>query len=379
MLLSLREILRSKARFGLLAGAIGLLIFLILFQQALLNGLVTGFIGAVDNQRSPVLVFNEQARKNVEASFLRLDQADAVAAVDGVAETALIGENTYTVDAGDELRDAVLFGYQLGGLGEPLTLTEGRLPAGPNEAVASSADASKGFDLGDTVTITAREGGADVVITVVGLGRDLRWSVAPTMFVAYETYEAAQRAVNPGADVVLPSLVAVQPAEGVDVAELTDRIDAAVDGTEALTRQEAVDENPGVQAVSASFRIVLALAFVVVALVVGFFFLILTVQKARSLTLLRAIGSPASYLVKNLLLQIAVVLAGGMVVGVGLVLLVRLAATSGDVPVQLRPGVVIPTLIGLAVLALLGGLASIRRVLQIDPIAAVREGGGGFR
>jgi putative ABC transport system permease protein len=379
VLLSLREIARSKLRFGLLAGAVGLLIFLILFQQALLNGLITGFIGAVDNQRSPVLVFNEQARKNVEASFLRLDQAAAVAAVDGVAESALIGENTYTVDAGGEQRDAVLFGYQLGGLGEPLTLNEGRLPAGPFEAVASAADAAKGFDLGDTVTIVARDGGSDVTITVVGLGRDLRWSVAPTMFVSYETFAAAQRAVNPTAEVVLPSLVAVAPAEGVTSEELTARIDAAVDGTESLTRQQAVDQNPGVRAVKQSFQIVLALAFVVVALVVGFFFLILTVQKARALTLLRAIGSPASYLVRNLLVQIAVVLAGGMLVGLGLVLLVRRAATSGDVPIELRPAVVIPTLVGLAVLSLLGGLASIRRVLRLDPIAVVREGGGGVR
>jgi hypothetical protein len=41
--------------------------------------------------------------------------------------------------------------------------------------------------------------------------------------------------------------------------------------------------------------------------------------------------------------------------------------------------VVIPTLVGLAVLSLLGGLASIRRVLRLDPIAVVREGGGGVR
>ncbi len=356
----------------LLSGAVGLLVFLILFQQGLFAGLITGFIGAVDNQNAPVLVFNEQARKNVEASFLLPLQVEAVAAVPGVAGTSPIGENTYTVDAGGELRDAVLFGYQLGDLGEPQTLAEGRLPEGPDEGVASAGDQDKGFDIGDTVTIAADGGPA---IEVVGIGRDLRWSVAPTLFVSYETYEAAQRAVNPGSEVALASLVAVEPEPGTDLGTLTDRIDAEVPGTEALTRTEAVEQNPGVVAVNQSLQIILGLALLVVALVVGFFFLILTVQKAKSLTLLRAVGAPARYLVRNLLVQIAAVMAAGSLIGLVVLVLANAVTPSGDVAIQLTPGGVAATLALLAVLALIGGLASIRRVLRIDPIRAVADSG----
>jgi putative ABC transport system permease protein len=372
VLLALREITRARARFGLLTAAVGLLVFLILFQQGLLGGLVTGFIGAVDNQRSPVLVFNDQARRNVEGSFLTPDQAEAVATVDGVAETGLIGEGTYTVRAGGELQDAVLFGYELGGLGEPLTLSEGRLPRGPDEGVASAADADKGFAVGDTVEVVGEDG---PLVTIVGAGKDLRWSVAPTVFVDYGTYERAQRAVNPAAAVVLPSLVAVAPDDDVDAAELTGRIDAAVPGTEALTRQEAVDGNPGVQGVNQSFGIILALAFLVVALVVGFFFLILTVQKAKSLTLLRAVGAPNGYLIRNLLAQIVVILGAGIVLGLVLVLLVGVVSPSGDVAVDLDTGTVAGTALALAAVSLLGGLASIRRVLRIDPRRATVNSG----
>jgi putative ABC transport system permease protein len=372
VLLALREISRAKARFGLLTGAIGLLVFLILFQQGLLGGLVTDFIGAVQNQRSPVLVFNEQARRNVEGSFLTAEQAESVADVDGVAESGLIGEGTYTVRANGELQDAVLFGYELGGLGEPLTLTDGRLPAGPGEGVASAADADKGFAIGDTVEIVGEDGPA---VMIVGVGDDLRWSVAPTIFVDYTTYEAAQRAVNPAAAVALPSLVAAAPDDGITAAELTDRIEAAVPGTEALTRQEAVDGNPGVQGVNQSFNIILSLAFLVVALVVGFFFLILTVQKAKSLTLLRAVGAPSGYLVRNLMVQIIVILAAGIAVGLGLVVLVGSVAPTGDVAVDLEPAAVLTTVVGLIVISLLGGLVSIRRVLRIDPLRATLDSG----
>lgn len=373
MLLATREIARAKVRFGLLAGAVGLLVFLILFQQSLFGGLVTGFIGAVDNQDSPVLVYGAQARRNVEGSFLRPDQVDAVGGVEGVAAAVPVGESTYTVEAGGELVDGVLFGYPLdasgpaAGLGAPTSLTEGRLPERPGEAVASAADAADGFDIGDRVRIVA-EGGPE--IEVVGLGEDLRWSVAPTLFVDYSTFEAAQRAANPEAEVVLPSLAAVRPADGVDLDELTDRIDAEVPGVEALTNDEAVDSSPGVQSVNQSFQIILALAFAVVTLVVAFFFLILTVQKAKPLTLLRAIGAPSAYLVRNLVLQIVAVMAVGIVVGVALVLAVRPLSTGGAIEVELEPGTVVPTLVILTVLALVGGIAAIRRVLRIDPIRA---------
>ncbi|MCP3934734.1 MAG: ABC transporter permease [Actinomycetia bacterium] len=371
-MLAWNEMRRAKVRFGLLCGAVGLLVFLILFQQALLGGLVTDFIGAVDNQDAPVLVFNDQARSNVEGSFLFPDQAAAIAGVDGVASTGFIGEGTYTVETGGEIRDAVMFGYELGGLGAPSSLVEGRLPAAPGEAVSSAADRDNGFGIGDVVQIVG-DGGPTIVI--VGLADDLRWSVAPTMFASYDTFEAAQRAVNPQSSVVFPSLVGVQPVDGVDIGELTDRINSEVDGVEALSRQEAVDGNPGVQGVSQSFGIILGLAFLVVTLVIGFFFMILTVHKARALTLLRAVGASSRYLVKNLLVQILMVLAIGSFLGVVMTVALLRLGPSGEVSAKLDPSSVAATLLGLVVLALIGGLAAVRRVLRIDPMSATSGAG----
>jgi len=373
VLLATREIARSKVRFGLLAGAVGLLVFLILFQQALFGGLVQGFIGAIENQDSPVLVYGDQARRNIEGSFLRPEQVEAVGEVDGVAEAVAVGQSTYTVEADGELVDGALFGYPLdAGLAAPTSLTEGRLPERPGEAVASAADAPDGFDIGDTVRIAA-DGGPE--IEVVGLADDLRYSVAPTLFVDYATFEEAQRAVNPNAQAVLPSYAAVRPADGVELDELTDRIDREVDGVEALTSTEAVETSPGVSSVNQSFQIILALAFGVVTLVVAFFFLILTVQKAKPLTLLRAVGAPTSYLVRNLVIQIVAVMGAGIVVGILLVLAVRPVSTGGAIEVELVPGTVVPTIAGLTVLALIGGLGAIRRVVRIDPIRATSDTG----
>ncbi len=375
MQLAVREMKRARARFGLLSGAVGLLVFLILFQQALLNGLITDFIGAVDNSNSPILVLNEQARSNVEGSFLLPPQVAAITEVEGVGESSPVGESTFTASTTvePEALDVVIFGYPLDGLGGPTALSEGRLPATSFEGVASSIDAPKGFDIGDRVTIIGETD--NVEITIVGLADDSRWSVAPTIFTSFDTFEASIRAVNPDAGGVLPSFIAVAPADGVSADALTDAIDTAVPGVEALTRQEAVDQNPGVTGTRTSFQIILTLAFLVVVIVVGFFFLILTVQKSASLTLLRAIGAPKRYLVQNLLAQIALVLALGFAIGVGMTLFVVNFAPSGDVSVTVSPSTVASTLAGIAVLSMLGGFAAIRRVLRIDPIEATMVGG----
>lgn len=369
MFLALKEIRRAKLRFGLLAGAVGLLVFLILFQQALLGGLITQFIGALRNQSADVVVYNDQARKNLEGSRVTPEQVEAVAAVAGVAEAAPMGESTFSVTAGGEIRDAVIFGYRLGGPGEPTTLVEGRLPQAADEAVASEKDRADGFGLGDVVRIEPD----GTSITVVGLARDLNYSVAPVLFVDPATFESAVRTRNPDAQVVLPSAVAVRVQPGSDPAAVAAAIDAAVDGVEALTRTQAVDGSPGVSSVRSSFAVILALFYLVVPLVTGLFFLIVTFQKASALTLLRAIGAPASVLVRGLLVQVVLVMVVGAVIAFGLYAGSLQGVKNLGVRVDLAS--VLVTSVVVLVLALLTSLVAVRRVLRIDPLAATTGAG----
>ena len=369
------EMRRGRVRFGLLAAAVGLLVFLILFQQALLGALVTDFVGALRNPSAGVLVFGAEARRNVEGSVVPAGALAAVSAVDGVADAGPLGEGTFTVRAKGRLADAVLFGYRLGGPGAPTTLSAGRLPETAGEAVASRGDADEGFRMGSRVTV--EPGGP--AISIVGLADDSRYSVAPTLFVSFATFEAAARARNPDAGAVRPSLVAVEPGPGVDPAALARRIATAVDGVEALTRRQAVESSPGVAAVRSSFSVVLALAYAVVGLVTGFFFLILTVQKTAALTLLRALGAPARLLVRSLLLQVVAVVGGGVLIATALLALAGRLGGSG-VSVEVSVPVVAATGAAVLVLGGLSALAAVRRILRLDPMAAAAGGTlGGLR
>ena len=111
---------------------------------------------------------------------------------------------------------------------------------------------------------------------------------------------------------MLPSVIGARPAAGVSADDLAARINAASDEADALTRAEAAAETPGVADVQRSFDVIFLLFALVVPLVTGLFFLIITLQKARALTLLRAIGAPAGVLVRSLLVQVVIIIGGGV-------------------------------------------------------------------
>jgi putative ABC transport system permease protein len=369
MFLALTEMRRAKVRFGLLAGAVGLLVFLILFQQALLSGLINQFIGAIKNQSGQVLVFNEQARRNLEGSIILPPQQAAIAGIEGVEAASPLGEATFTVTARGKETDAVLFGYVVGQPGAPTSLVEGRLVEAANEAVASEKDRDDGFDIGDVVTV--EPDGAR--ITIVGIARDINYSVQPVLFVDFATFEAAKRTRNPDAETILPSAIAIKVASGSSAQQVAARINQQVDGVEALTRQEAVDGSPGVSSVRTSFTIILGLFYLVVPLVTGLFFLIVTFQKASALTLLRAIGAPARSLVWSLLVQVVIVMALGSLIAFGLYSVAIQGVANLGVRIEVMPAVV--TSLVVLVLALLTSLVAVRRVLRLDPLLATTGAG----
>lgn len=369
MFLATKEMLRAKVRFGLLIAAIGLLVFLILFQQSLQNGLLTSFVGAIRNQSAPVLVYSVDGQRVIQGSIITPDLVPLVENADGVARAGRIGQGTFSVEADGEQTESTILGYDDASLGAPSELVDGRYPERAGEAVGSDADASTGFGLGDTVTV--EPGGLE--ITIVGLARDVQLNAGPTLFVDYDTYLDAVSSANPDAGDPLPNVIAVAPADGVTADQVVANINAQSEELDALTRSDAADETPGVAQVRQSFQIIFLLYGLVIPCVTGLFFLIVTFQKAGALTLLRAIGAPARRLVSSLLLQAAFIIAAGYLLGLALytpVSQVRL----GGIPLRFETTAVIAWGVLLMVLGVGSSLLSARRVLSIDPIEATTGG-----
>jgi putative ABC transport system permease protein len=368
MFLALREIRHAKVRFGLLVAAIALLVFLILAQQALQQGLITSFIGAIERQSAPVLVYSVDGQRTLQGSVITPPLQRTVEGVAGVAESGRIGQGTFTVAVnGAPQSDAALIGYERAGVGAPDRLSAGHMPRTAGEAVGSASD----FSLGDTVRLAA---GGGPVLRVVGLSRDAQIQVTPTLFVSWPDYVAATKAANPDAKVVLPSALGVRPAAGISPRELASRINASSPEADALTRDEAAQRSPGVKAVRGSFNLIFLLFALVVPLVTGLFFLIITLQKARALTLLRAVGAGAGALVRSLLAQVAMLTGAGVAIGT-LMFIPFSQAKVGKLQLSFDGAAVLFWAVLLIALALASAIVAARRVLAIDPFEATTGGG----
>jgi len=369
MFLALREIRRAKTRFALLVAAVALLVFLILTQQALQNGLITSFVGAIKRQSAPVLVFAVDGQRTLQGSVITPALQKAIESAPGVAEAGRIGQGTFTVVVGDAAQsNAALIGYEKSQLGGPDRLSAGRMPAAAGEAAGSAGD----FSLGDRVRVVGP--GKAVELRVVGLTDNAQIQVSPTLFVAWPDYVAATRAFNPDAKTVPPSVIGVRPVPGVSAGALTTQINKTSGDADALTRDQAAEKAPGVAAVRNSFNLIFLLFALVVPLVTGLFFLIITLQKARALTLLRAIGAPAGVLVRSLLVQALIIIGGGIAIGT-LLFFPLSQAKVGKLSLSFDPAAVLFWAALLLTLGLLSALVAARRVLAIDPVQATTGGG----
>jgi putative ABC transport system permease protein len=192
--------------------------------------------------------------------------------------------------------------------------------------------------------------------------------------VDYATYLDAVASRNPGGGVPLANALGVVPADGTTASELVTAINARGEELDALTREQAADRSPGVVQVRRSFRVIFVLYGLVVPLVTGLFFLIVTIQKASALTLLRAIGAPAGRLVAALVVQVLVIVVAGVAVGTALYSpLVALDVTSLRLRFDTRAVATWAAL--LITLSLGSAMVAARRVLAIDPVSATTGAG----
>lgn len=106
-------------------------------------------------------------------------------------------------------------------------------------------------------------------------------------------------------------------------------------------------------------------------MVVGFFFLILTVQKTKAFTVLRAVGASRARLAGVVAGQVTVVVLAASVVAV-VVLLLAVGVADTGIPVRVEPVRVAATTLAVLAASLLAGLLSVRRIARIDPAAGAR-------
>lgn len=366
MKVALRELFRRPGRFLVIGAAQTLLVLLLLFLGGLLDGLFLGSTGALRASDPTAVVFSTDARDSLLRSKIEPETRAAVEAVDGVEAVGGLGIALLGVQIVGEtdIADGAIAGYELATSALPE-------PPAPGQAYADKTLEDLGAAIGDTVLV----GPAEVPLEIVGWVEDTNYLQQSGLWVDPATWRAVQAANRPDAPFADGEfqVLMVRGADGVDAESLIAAVDAATGTTSSLTESGAVRAIPGIKEQDATFSAIIGATIFVVGLVVALFFALLILERAGIYAVLKAVGAPSRTLVAGVIVQAVVVALGAFAIGGFLTFLLSLVIPPG-VPLQFELGRAVFLLVAVLVAAVVGALVTFRRIIRIEPAAAIGAG-----
>lgn len=346
MYVAWRDLRSARGRFALIGAVVALITLLVGFLSGLTGGLAAQNVSAVLALPGDRLVLKPAGDEAATFADSRIDDATVAAwrAAPGVRAVTPVGI-TQTRAAGP----AASGGIALFGADSP-----GAPPRDDEVALSAGAATTLGVVVGDEVTI------AGSPYRVERVGDDSWYSHTPVVSMTASAWAGVDRRLGGSG---LPTVLAV--SGGHDTSDV-----AAATGTTASSRLASLTALPTFRSEIGSLALMIALLFVVSALVVGAFFTVWTMQRAGDVAVLKALGASTPALLRDALGQALVVLLIG--VGAGIALTAAFGALAGGaLPFVLSPLTTLAPAVVMIALGVLGAAVSLRIVTASDPLTAL--------
>ncbi len=362
MRLAFTELLRRPGRFAVAGGALTLIVVLLLLLGGLLDGVTLGSTGLYRAQEGQLLVMSADSRDSIIRSRLGPEVKETIAGVDGVEEVfglgvALVGAQ---VPDSDDFADTAVTGFEGGIAGVD------EVPAA-GEGLADRSLASSGISEGDTIEI----GPERIPVTIVGWVDDVVYLQQGAVLVEPETWRQVLTTARPDAALGEGAFQVYAVMVDGDAAEIATAIDEATDGaTSTLTIEDAIDSLPGVQEQRSTFGQIIAVTFFVAGLVVALFFAFITLERTPLYGVLKAMGTSSTQIYVGLIVQAVVVTLAAIILGGAIAFGLSLIVPP-DIPLRFEMSRTVFVVIGMVVTAVVGCSITLRRVIRIDPAAAI--------
>ncbi|MEV0643815.1 ABC transporter permease [Phytomonospora sp. NPDC050363] len=366
--LAIRELHFARARFTLMGAVIALIAVLMVLLSGLSQGLVRDGVSGLQQLPVTSLAFGHGVASDsaFSRSVITLDTVDSWSRQSGVTQAAPFGSTLINASSSSGVEiDLALFGVEPGSFLSPKVATGSPLAA-PDGIVVSSTAADAGLRLGDTVTVDR----LGTRLTVVGVLADQHtFGHVDVAYLPLATWQAIHAGAGPGEPVpdrARQEITAVAVrGDGVDLAAGDDAA-----GTESMTLSESYGASPGYTAETSTLTLIQVFLYLICALVAGAFFTVWTIQRKHELAVLRALGAPTGYLLRDGLAQALVLLSAAAAVGVGAG--VGLGAAVGEgVPFALDVQAIAVATALLVGLGLTGAAVAITRIAAVDPATAL--------
>lgn len=376
MFLALRELRFARGRFALMGVVIALISVLVVLLSGLSSGLVNDGVSGLKAMPATAFAFDEGTMKDnaFSRSVVDDDQLEAWQDADGIAAAEPMGVNIVNgvTDDGTQI-DLTLFGVQTDGFLAP-AVSSGESLGALDGIVVSEPLREQGVEIGTVITLDR----LDVELTVVGFTEgQATFGHVDVAYLPIETWRLMASGLSaPGAptsaqvdamDFSYASVVALLAEDGAKPDFEAIDADAA---TTTMTLTESFNASPGYEAETMTLSMIQVFLYAICALVVGAFFTVWTIQRSHDIAVLRAVGASSRYLLRDSLMQAAILLVGftalGVAAGVGMG-----AAMPDAMPFDLEVAPIAVASGLTIVLGLLGAAVAVLRIVRIDPLRAL--------
>jgi putative ABC transport system permease protein len=369
VLLARRNLGRNRVRLLASVGGVALALSLTLALDAIYAGVANQLTTYIERAGADVWVAQSGVRNlHMVASSLPVSIVDEVEAVDGVAAVTPILEATDIISAGDDRAVVYVIGLpESASMGGAWDIIEGTARVGPGEIIVDRGFAARaGVTIGDTVGVLGGEA------RIVGLSRGTASLMNSVAFVSFADFQA----MRGGAPVI--SFALVRASSGATAETVAADIERLVPGVTAQSRSDFVaQERRIVTEMSADvISIMSVIGFVVALAVVALTVYVATLAQRRGFGVLKALGARNRVLYRVVLIQAALSVAVGFVIGLAFTGLLAFAIGQTDLNLELAITSASLVKVGLfaAIIAGLAAILPIRQVAGVDPAVVFRRG-----
>ena len=360
MYLALRDLRFAKGRFVLMGGVVALITLLLVLLSGLTAGLGNQSTSALAALPADQIVFGAPAGDSAKASFTESEvtrtQLADWAAREGVANAGLLGISQSRFQAlgpagsPSGTASVAVFGTEGSGLA-PGPVAEGTVVVGASLAKELELQA------GSRATVGGTE------LTVSAVVPDQWYSHTGVVWTTLGDWRKLAHIT--GKDAAATVIAVTSDGQSLDV----DAANAAA-GTVSTTRDGSFQALGSYKSENGSLLLMQAFLYGISALVIVAFLTVWTVQRTRDVAVLKALGASSGYVLKDAMVQAAVVLLAGAVTG-------GAAGVAGGIlaakaaPFLLTAETILLPIAGIVVLGLAGAALAVRSITRVDPLLAL--------
>ena len=357
MFLAIREFKHAKLRFLLISLIMILISLLVLFVSGLAKGLSFDNASAIESMVPNNLVLQKESDRQINHSFISENQIDEVRKYVNDKNSATLGVQmtTFMENGSSKKLDATLFAIDVDGVLSPEVI-EGKMidHTTTNEVIGDISLKEEGIKIDDK--IIDQTSGQEFII--VGFTKNQTYSHTPVIHLNNKEWSMIKNNNSYNAIALKADSNSLE------------KIEKNVSGIEVISKKQALKGVPGFKEEQGSLMMMITFLFFIGAVVLAVFFYVMTIQKINQFGVLKAIGSNIRYLSKNIIYQILTLTLISLFISISLTF-----GFSKIIPTTLPFVFDLKLVLGSSVLfllvALVGSLLSLYRIIKIDAIEAI--------